>query len=211
MARRRDLRPEELELWQAVARTTRAMHAQIRAPLAKDPPKPAAAVAMPKAIAEPPFDPVREMMAKAAKEPFRLGSKARGRTVLDLAPTLSESLAAAPLQMDARAYGKMTKGKLMPEARIDLHGMTLAEAHPELIRFILNAHADGMRLVLVITGKGKPKDDHGPIPTRLGVLRHQVPQWLRMAPLGPAVLQVAEAHLRHGGSGAYYVYLRRGR
>jgi DNA-nicking Smr family endonuclease len=45
--------------------------------------------------------------------------------------------------MDAKTHGKMTRGKLQPEARIDLHGMTLAEAHPELIRFILNAHAAG--------------------------------------------------------------------
>ncbi|OZA05706.1 MAG: hypothetical protein B7Y02_15405 [Rhodobacterales bacterium 17-64-5] len=87
----------------------------------------------------------------------------------------------------------------------------LAEAHPELIRFILNAQSAGLRLVLVITGKGKPGPDHGPIPVRTGVLRHQVPHWLHMAPLGPAVLQVTEAHLKHGGGGAYYVYLRRGR
>jgi DNA-nicking Smr family endonuclease len=97
----------------------------------------------------------------------------------------------------------------VPEARIDLHGMTLAEAHPELIRFVLNAHADAMRLVLVITGKGKDRDDGGPIPRRMGALRHQVPQWLRLLPLGPVVQQVAEAHARHGGHGALYVYLRR--
>ena len=66
-----------------------------------------------------------------------------------------------------------------------------------------------MRLVLVITGKGKRRDDTGPIPQRVGALRHQVPQWLRLPPLGPAVLQITEAHLKHGGSGAYYVYLRK--
>jgi DNA-nicking Smr family endonuclease len=124
-------------------------------------------------------------------------------------PFASANLRTAPLQMDAKAFGKMTRGKLLPEARIDLHGMTLSEAHPELIRFILNAHADGLRLVLVITGKGKRGDDTGPIPQRMGVLRHQVPIWLRQAPLGPTILQVAEAHLKHGGAGAYYVYLRR--
>jgi DNA-nicking Smr family endonuclease len=111
--------------------------------------------------------------------------------------------------MDAKTHGKMTRGKLAPEARIDLHGMTLAEAHPELIRFILNAQAQGLRLVLVITGKGKRRDDPGPIPQRVGALRHQVPHWLRLPPLGPAVLQISEAHLKHGGAGAYYVYLRR--
>ena len=113
--------------------------------------------------------------------------------------------------MDRKAHRKMTSGKLEPEAKIDLHGMTLAEAHPELIRFILNSQDRGRRLVLVITGKGKMSHDDGPIPQRQGVLRHQVPQWLRMPPLGPAVMQVSQAHLKHGGAGAYYVYLRRTR
>jgi DNA-nicking Smr family endonuclease len=74
---------------------------------------------------------------------------------------------------------------------------------------VAEAHARGLRLVLVITGKGKARDDYGPIPTRTGVLRHQVPQWLSSGALRPLVLQVAEAHQRHGGSGAFYVYLRR--
>lgn len=147
--------------------------------------------------------------AKPRLSPFVLGEKVRVPERRDLGPTLPELLGQAPLQMDAKTHGKMTRGKLAPEARIDLHGLTLAEAHPELIRFILNAHAQGMRLVLVITGKGKRREDAGPIPQRMGALRHQVPHWLHLPPLGPVVLQVGEAHLKHGGSGAYYVYLRR--
>jgi DNA-nicking Smr family endonuclease len=113
--------------------------------------------------------------------------------------------------MDHKAHRKLTRGRLTPEARIDLHGMTLAEAHPELIRFILRAQDTGLRLVLVITGKGRLGADDGPIPMRHGLLRHQVPLWLHQAPLGAVVLQVAQAHLKHGGAGAYYVYLRRSR
>ena len=75
----------------------------------------------------------------------------------------------------------------------------------------LRAQAQGKRLVLVITGKGKNTDTGGPIPTRNGVLRHAVPQWLGMAPLSGLVLQITQAHVRHGGGGAYYVYLRRNR
>ncbi|MFN3970052.1 MAG: Smr/MutS family protein [Gemmobacter sp.] len=199
MARRRSLRPEEEEIWQAVARTARPLRPDART-TAPDP--------------APPHNPVENlppalMQPSAAPPTFRLGEKARVRTGHDILPPLSQRLASAPLQMDAKAFARMTRGKIAPEARIDLHGMTLGEAHPELIRFVLNAHAQGRRLVLVITGKGRGGDDDGPIPRRPGVLRHQVPQWLRMAPLGAAVLQVTEAHLRHGGSGAYYVYLRR--
>lgn len=194
MARRRPLHADELELWRAVARTARPLHAE---------------------IANPPLEDTTFAEAPAPRKPslsaFRLGEKTKLKTAHNLAPTLAQSLAQSALQMDAKAYGRMTRGKLAPEARIDLHGLTLAEAHPDLIHFILSAHAHGLRLVLVITGKGKAKDDHGPIPQRIGALRHQVPQWLRLSPLGPVVLQVTEAHLRHGGAGAYYVYLRRGR
>ena len=143
-------------------------------------------------------------------QPFRLGERTKTLPGHDLVPPLADRLAAAPLRMDAKAFGRMSRGRIAPEARIDLHGMTIAEAHPELIRFVLNAQGQGMRLILVITGKGRPGPDDGPIPRRPGVLRHQVPQWLRQVPLAPAVLQVAEAHQRHGGAGALYVYLRRG-
>ncbi|MES2665625.1 MAG: Smr/MutS family protein [Pseudomonadota bacterium] len=195
MARRRSLRPEEEEIWHAVARTARPLHAKHAQPLAA--PIPPRADPAPVAPPHPrlPF--------------FSLGEKVRAKPAHNLAPSLKAALSDAPLRMDAKTHGKMTRGKLAPEARIDLHGLTLAEAHPDLIRFILNAQSAGLRLVLVITGKGKRGDDHGPIPQRMGALRHQVPQWLRMTPMGQAVLQVTEAHLKHGGSGAYYVYLRR--
>jgi DNA-nicking Smr family endonuclease len=196
MPRRRHLSPEEADLWRSVASTTRPLHAaEVKAALS------------PLAEAAPHEAPVKAVKPRIS--PFLLGEKARRPERRDTAPSLPDRLAGAPLQMDARTHGKMTRGKLAPEARIDLHGLTLAEAHPELIRFILGAHAAGLRLVLVITGKGKRGEDLGPIPSRTGALRHQVPSWLRLPPLAPVVLQVAEAHVRHGGAGAYYVYLRR--
>ncbi|QUS36425.1 Smr/MutS family protein [Falsirhodobacter algicola] len=195
MRRRRTLRPDEEELWQAVARTAQPLHA--RPAPAPVPPEPAAPASSPPRAEPKPLP------------PLRLGTQTSTRPH-DLAPTLREQIAAHPLKMDAKQFARMSRGRIAPQARIDLHGMTLAEAHPELMHFILDAHRQGMRLVLVITGKGKVRDEGGPIPTRTGVLRHQVPQWLRLPPLGPLVQQVAEAHLKHGGMGAYYVYLRRG-
>ncbi|MCZ8334162.1 MAG: Smr/MutS family protein [Rhodobacteraceae bacterium] len=203
MTRRRTLRPEEEELWQAVTRSARPLH-----PKAKGFPHGIDSILKPHPPSPDP-KPRDLEIPKSWLEPFRLGQKARPSPGHDIAPSLGDSLRAAPLQMDAKLHGRMVRGKVMPEARIDLHGMTLAEAHPELIRFILNAQSEGLRLVLVITGKGKRRDDTGPIPQRMGALRHQVPQWLRMSPLSHAVLQISEAHLKHGGAGAYYVYLRR--
>ena len=191
MARRRNLSPEEQDLWQTVARSLRPLHDAPRRPLLAE------------STAPPPVVVPVKTPALPRIAPFGLGEKAPLSRPHNLAPTL----AAAPLQMDAKTHGKMTRGKLAPEGRIDLHGMTLAEAHPELIRFILNAQNAGLRLVLVITGKGKTMWE--PVPRPIGALRHQVPHWLRLPPLGQAVLQVSEAHLKHGGTGAYYVYLRR--
>ena len=128
---------------------------------------------------------------------------------LDLAMSVSEQVAGRKISMDRKAYARLMRGKLRPEGKIDLHGMTLEGAHPVLTRFILSAQSQGKRLVLVVTGKGKQRDDGGPIPVRIGVLRHQVPQWLNNPPLSLAILQVTQAHVRHGGGGAYYVYLKK--
>lgn len=196
MSRRR-LTPEELALWRKVADT-----AERKSPHRKDPdshqilrpkPKPAKPVPQP-------------------RERFEIGSCANNQTTgHDVLPGLQDRIAAQPIKMDKKAHARLKRGKLTPEGRIDLHGMTMERAHPALTGFILNAQAQGKRLVLVITGKGKRSDDSGPIPQRPGVLRHAVPQWLSMPPLAQAVLQVAEAHAKHGGGGAYYVYLRRPR
>lgn len=203
MSRRRTLRPEEEEIWQAVARTTKPLRGNSHFLLKKVDTEPEPMSFRP--------DPIIPLIAPISRmSQFRLGEKSTlTYTGHDLAPTLQQSFAAVPLQMDAKKHAKMTRGKLVPEARIDLHGMTLAQAHPELISFVRHAHSQGLRLVLVITGKGKSGHDIGPIPQKMGALRHQVPLWLRLPPLGLTVLQVSEAHLRHGGSGAYYVYLRR--
>ena len=152
----------------------------------------------------------RHIPAPEQLRKLTIGGKATARPARhSLKPSVDENVASAPLAMDARKHKRMVRGKEAPEARIDFHGMTMAQAHPELVEFILTSHTRGLRLVLVITGKGKKKDDAGPIPVPDGVLRNQVPRWLGMAPLKPVVLQVRSAHQSHGGTGAFYVYLRR--
>ncbi|MFD0859500.1 Smr/MutS family protein [Roseovarius aquimarinus] len=199
MSRRR-LKPEELDLWRQVARTAEALHpAQ---------PRPKSAPAQPKQKPEP----RAEAETPAPIQHFRMGQKSpRSAPAHDVLPGLAERLKSQPVAMDHKAYGRLKRGKLAPEARIDLHGMTADRAHGALSGFILRAHGQGKRLVLVITGKGRQSDEDGPIPVRHGVLRHNVPHWLSVPPLSSLVLQVTNAHNRHGGGGAYYVYLRRAR
>lgn len=198
---RRKLSKDELELWRRVANQAERLHpARSEAALPQPPAKPKP-VKRPGSPEMPPEIPS-----------FRLGQEARATAARhDLKPSMAEYLSTAPVQMDRKAFTRMKRGKLKPEARLDLHGMRLDRAHPALIQFILSSQAAGRRLVLVITGKGKRSADPGPIPTPRGVLRHQVPQWLSMPPLAQAVLQITPAHLSHGGEGAYYVYLRKPR
>ena len=194
--RPKGLSDDDRHVWDQVRKTAKPMHPKPSRPLVRE-----SLSDKPKKKIAPVAHPIPE---------FRVGEKSGvSNPGNSTALPLSEALARTPLAIDKKRFGKMKRGKMAPERRIDLHGMTLAEAHPALLNFIFGAHADGCRLVLVITGKGRSSGDHGPIPQRIGVLRHQVPQWLHMAPLRSVVLQVVEAHARHGGSGAFYVYMRR--
>ncbi len=87
-----------------------------------------------------------------------------------------------------------------PGARVDLHGLDQDRARAVLTAFVLRAHAEGERTVLVITGKGARGD---------GVLRRHTPDWLAQAPLRAVVAGLSEAHRKHGGEGALYVALKR--
>lgn len=193
----RQLKPDEADLWKKVVEKAEPLHPERLAGTEKPslfPPKP------------------NKKTHNHVVPRFRLGEAAKpASTHHDIAPSISEHVASQPVVMDQKRYAKLKRGRISPEARIDLHGMTIAQAHPALTGFILNAAARGLRLVLVITGKGKTKLDNGPIPERHGVLRHQVPHWLNSAPLRGHILQISEAHISHGGQGAYYVYLRRNR
>ena len=195
----RTLNAQERALWEKVVENATPLEKRDRSGVEATAPKPKSS------------QPAKPKSSTRIPDDFRVGGTAKPLPpVRDLATPMPDALTGTP-RMDRKVHGRMTKGKLEPEGRIDLHGMTLAAAHPALTRFILAAHGQGKRLVLVITGKGRDRDQGGPIPMRTGVLRHEVPMWLRSGLLASAVLDIAPAHRKHGGSGAYYVYLRRRR
>ena len=106
--------------------------------------------------------------------------------------------------VDARAVARLRRGQMRPEARLDLHGHTLEQAHRALAGFIGRAAEDGRRCVLVITGKGD-------IGRTGGTIRSEFPRWLNQPRLRPRILAFAEARPRDGGGGAFYVLLRKRR
>jgi len=212
MGRRRTpraLQAEERALWAEIARSTNPLSGRT-APMVPSP------VALPEPVATPPARPEPPSADEGHRwlAPFRVGERAAPAAGEHFGPLPGPSdprRPAAP-RMDARALTRMVRGRLTPEARLDLHGLTLAEAQPALGRFVHGAHAAGVRLVLVITGKGRTGRASGhPAEGRAGALRREVPLWLARPPLAPMVLQVVPAHARHGGDGALYVYLARKR
>jgi len=116
----------------------------------------------------------------------------------------------APL--DRRLKQRVARGREPIEARLDLHGMTVTQAHAALLRFLRDAQSDGAKTVLVVTGKGSlarsrsGEHDGG---RERGVLRRQVPMWLALPEFRPLVVGFDDAHAGHGGEGALYVRLRR--
>lgn len=108
--------------------------------------------------------------------------------------------------IDKRTLGRLKKGRMPVEARLDLHGHTRDTAHRALNAFIEAAYDNQRRCVLVITGKGLRASDG-----ERGVLRQAVPGWLSSGKLKQMTVSWQPAQPRDGGDGALYVLIRRKR
>ena len=156
----------------------------------------------------------REAMRSVTPLPGRAAAAAPPPGVAPPPPaSAEESLARAARRLPPldrfsgidRANAERLKRGLHPiEARLDLHGMTQAEAHRALAAFIHKSRDAGRRCVLVITGRGLG-------PSGPGVLKSAVPRWLEEASLRRQILAMAPAQSRDGGAGALYLLLRRDR
>jgi DNA-nicking Smr family endonuclease len=179
------LRPEDRILWETVARTAR------------------------------PLKPKRNNTPKLPEDfhlwEAEMGARESASTPLAeqaIAPTLTPKPRQQPRDpyplhpLDRTTHRKIAKGRLDIDARIDLHGLTQAEAHGLLYGFLLDARARGLRHVLVITGKGSSLGSEG-------ILRQAVPHWFSTPAFRILVSAYEDAARKHGGHGALYVRLRR--
>lgn len=221
--RRTSLTPEDRALWRAATRGTQPLPPELRGTPAEPPADPRAGSSAGSA-SEPPADPPADSPAEGPGRAANRPEPPRRRTVRPSPvpePPLTVNRSMPPPDnsdgagLDGRTYQRLKRGQLEPEARIDLHGMSAERANLALQAFIGNALARGLRLVLVITGKGGARAGDGPAaPFMLpppGVLRRHSPRWLRAGPHGREIVGMWSAHPRHGGAGAMYVYLRRRR
>ena len=97
-----------------------------------------------------------------------------------------------PAGLDKSSWGRFRGGKLAPARTLDLHGKTAQAAFHALERFLHAAHADQLRCVEVITGRGSGEQG--------GVIRRELPMWLNLPSLRPLVLAAAHPHAQNSGS-----------
>ena len=168
----RRLKPDDVELWRRVARDIAPLPGRSPAPDRRHPAGPSVDAGETPAV-QPKAAPIR-------------------------------SPAAPPLDrfagVDRATAERLRRGQRDIEARLDLHGMTQAEARRALAGFVSGSRAAGRRCVLVITGHGRMSG---------GILKSAVPRWLHEPDLRRHVLAIAPARPQHGGSGALYILLRK--
>ncbi len=122
------------------------------------------------------------------------------------APAVEPDLGVDDRSFDRDVARALSRGKLAPEATLDLHGMTLAAAERAVGQFLERVADRDLRIVLVVTGKGL-REEGGRLMG--GRIRSEFVGWLNRAVNRARVRSVRPAHPHHGGGGAFYVLLRR--
>ena len=149
--------------------------------------------------------PLKGRRARAAAKPqVERAAKSKIRAPQPAATSKSHALQVFDRDVD-RA---LSRGRRVPEAKLDLHGMTLAAAERAVAEFLALSSEQGRRVVLIVTGKGLRLDGGRVFGGRI---RAEFTGWLERADNRARVTAVRPAHARHGGSGAFYILLRRRR
>ncbi|PNU03207.1 Smr/MutS family protein [Novosphingobium guangzhouense] len=190
----RRLTAEEKAIWAQVARTVKPLVPSRPSAAGAPEPAPAPAPVMSIDIAPPP------------------AKKVKGRVPPPLLPKAPppKPRSEVPVNLDGSWEKRISKGTLLPDFSLDLHGSNLDQAYVRLMHGLLQAKAMGARVVLIVTGKPRPVDaaDRG---NARGAIRAKIADWLAASEHASDIVAVRGAHRRHGGQGAIYVVLRKRR
>ena len=107
---------------------------------------------------------------------------------------------------------KLSKKKILKIKHIDLHGFTLQEANKTIKNFINNSYDNGVSKIIVVTGKGLHSDvEKDPYVSKdLSILKYSVPEFIENdAELEKKIIEIKDAKIEDGGSGAFYILLKK--
>ena len=95
---------------------------------------------------------------------------------------------------------------------LDLHGKTLDEANQIIENFIRKSYEDKVHKLIIVTGKGlhssNEKDPY--VSKDLGILKYSIPNFLKNNyQLMELISNISEASIEDGGSGAFYIFLKK--
>ncbi len=212
MSQKRALDPTERALWERVMATVKPLHAvrtgAVRPKVARK--SIGGMVAEVQTPAHP--LPTRDAFAKMLAAPAHPKPKATPKP----APTLHRidhhgPLVHGPIDggLDGHWDRRLTKGAIIPDVSVDLHGLGLAHAHARLDGVLEQSVRSGARVILLVTGKLR---DHDRATGKgRGAIRAAVTDWLAASRHHANIASVRAAHQRHGGDGALYIILKRGR
>ena len=107
---------------------------------------------------------------------------------------------------------KFQKKKYFKIKSIDLHGYTLEEANKAILNFINKSYEDKINKLIVVTGKGlhsnNEKDPY--VSKDLSILKYSVPEFIKNnIELMKKIIEIKNANIEDGGSGAFYIYLKK--
>ena len=177
---KRPLKPDEKRAWARVAKTVRARPEQIP-------------------LEMPPLDGLPPQKTGMDAKPTPISRKKPALTPLQQ-PAASLKALASPIPNRGKER-RVRRGQMPISATLDLHGHTQESAQNLLASFLARQRLTaGGGCVLVITGKGRRGE---------GILRARLLDWLGTASARTLVSGYAQAHRKHGGSGAWYIFLRK--
>ena len=136
-----------------------------------------------------PDTPARPLPPPQADSPLQ-ARPAAGRPAVSHTPRLA--IADQPPGLDSGTWQRFRTGKLPVARTLDLHGMTVQRAFHAMSSFLRGAHAEGLRCVEVVTGRGRAEGG--------GAIRRELPFWLNQPEIRTLVLAAVHPHPANPGS-----------
>ena len=107
---------------------------------------------------------------------------------------------------------KFSKEKTQKIRSLDLHGYTLQEANLKIENFVQQSYLDKVNKIIVVTGKGlHSQNENDPYASKdLSILKYSVPYFIKNNnELMKIINEIDNATIEDGGSGAFYIYLKK--